>query len=268
MENLHPEKQPQGKIRAAIFDFDGTFSTLRHGWENVMGPLMLEMISGGTAEDASDDLKREVSEFIDRSTGIQTVYQMQWLRDRCKECGTGVAGWDEWDYKDEYNRRLMAEVSRRLSRLEDGTDAPDAYLIAGAVEFLAALMEKGVRVYLASGTDHDDVLHEATLLGVANCFTAVRGAPKRMAACSKEAVIRMILKEEGVAPESVLVVGDGKVEIELGAKVGAFTIGAATNEGARCGVDETKRRRLIDAGADVIVGDFSDVEALLTRLGF
>ena len=53
MENLHPEKRPGGKIRAAIFDFDGTFSTLRHGWERVMGPLMLEMISGKMAEDAT-----------------------------------------------------------------------------------------------------------------------------------------------------------------------------------------------------------------------
>ena len=268
MEELNPEKQPAGKIRAAIFDFDGTFSTLRHGWEHVMGPLMLEMISGGKAEDASEELKKEVAEFIDRSTGIQTVYQMQWLRDRCKECGTGMADWDEWDYKDEYNRRLMAEVSRRLSRLENGEDAPDTYLIRGAKEFLHALTDKGVRVYLASGTDHDDVVHEATLLGVAESFTAVRGAPKRMASCSKEAVIRLILEEEGIAPEEVMVVGDGKVEIELGAAVGAFTIGAATNEGARQGVDETKRRRLIAAGADVIVGDFGDVSALMTRLGF
>lgn len=268
MEELHPEKRPDGKIRAAIFDFDGTFSTLRHGWENVMGPLMLEMISGGRAEDASPELQKEVAEFIDRSTGIQTVYQMQWLRDRCHAAGTGVATWDEWDYKDEYNRRLMAEVSRRLSRLEDGTDSPDTYLIHGAKEFLHALLEAGVRVYLASGTDHDDVVREATLLGVADCFTAVRGAPKRMAACSKEAVIKMILEEEGVAPCEVLVVGDGKVEIELGAAVGAFTIGAATNEGARQGVDETKRRRLISAGADVIVGDFGDVEGLMSRLGF
>jgi hypothetical protein len=58
------------------------------------------------------------------------------------------------------------------------------------------------------------------------------------------------------------------VEIELGAKVGAFTVGAATNEGARQGVDETKRRRLIAAGADVIVGGFGDVQALMARLGF
>ena len=58
------------------------------------------------------------------------------------------------------------------------------------------------------------------------------------------------------------------IQAILGAAVGAFTIGAATNEGARQGVDETKRRRLIAAGADVIVGDFGDVSALMTRLGF
>ena len=39
---LHPERMPKGKIKAAIFDFDGTCSTLRCGWERVMEPLMLE----------------------------------------------------------------------------------------------------------------------------------------------------------------------------------------------------------------------------------
>ena len=34
-------------VRAVLFDFDGTISTLRCGWEAVMKPLMLEMISGG-----------------------------------------------------------------------------------------------------------------------------------------------------------------------------------------------------------------------------
>ena len=51
LELLHPEHLPNGKIRAAIFDFDGTFSTLRCGWEKVMRKLMLELISGGNEYD-------------------------------------------------------------------------------------------------------------------------------------------------------------------------------------------------------------------------
>ena len=39
------------RIRAAVLDFDGMISTLRHGWEQIMAPLMLEMIAGSTPAD-------------------------------------------------------------------------------------------------------------------------------------------------------------------------------------------------------------------------
>ena len=38
LEILHPDRLPGGRVQAAIFDFDGTFSTLRCGWEEVMRP--------------------------------------------------------------------------------------------------------------------------------------------------------------------------------------------------------------------------------------
>ena len=71
---MNTEKKP---IRAILFDFDGTISTLRCGWELVMKPLMLEMISGD--HPVTPELEREVEEYIDASTGIQTIHQMKWL---------------------------------------------------------------------------------------------------------------------------------------------------------------------------------------------
>ena len=65
LEILHPDRLPGGRVQAAIFDFDGTFSTLRCGWEEVMRPMMLEYIGGGQADDA---LRRRVDEYIDQST--------------------------------------------------------------------------------------------------------------------------------------------------------------------------------------------------------
>ena len=75
-----PKKRKQ--IKAALFDFDGTISTLRYGWESVMEPLMLEMITGGGPAD--DELVSEVRDYIDQSTGIQTYYQMLWLAETVK----------------------------------------------------------------------------------------------------------------------------------------------------------------------------------------
>lgn len=264
LEILRPDHCPQGTIRVAVFDFDGTFSTLRCGWEKVMRPLMLEHISGG--QGYGPDLEAKVDAYIDASTGIQTVYQMQWLAEQVEAAGFGKPERDAWWYKDEYNRRLMEQVSTRIARLESGLDKPEQYLVAGAVEFLQALKQAGVEVYLASGTDHKDVVHEATVLGVADYFTQIKGAPERKAACSKEAVLKMILEEKNLPGECLLLVGDGKVEIALGAECGAYTLGAATNEEELHGLNPVKRERLRKAGADVIIGDFTDLEGLMAWL--
>lgn len=264
LELMHPDHLPQGKVRAAIFDFDGTFSTLRCGWEKVMRKLMLELISGG--QPYGKDLEEKVDAYIDASTGIQTVYQMQWLQAEVEKAGFGSPGRDVWWYKDEYNRRLMDEVSQRIARLESGEDKPEQYLVAGAVEFLQALRAKGIDVYLASGTDHKDVVHEATVLGVADVFSIIKGAPERQMGCSKEAVLKMLLEESGLPGECLLLVGDGKVEIALGAENGAYTLGAATDEEHLRGLNPVKRERLVKAGADVIIGDFEDLEGLMNWL--
>ena len=267
-ELINKEHIGRGQIKAAVFDFDGTFSTLRCGWEKVMRPLMLEMISGAPADEASAELQKEVDDYIDQSTGIQTVYQMQWLKERVEAEGRGAADRDEWWYKAEYNRRLMEQVSVRLDRLEKGLDKPETYLVKGAVDFLLALKQAGVEIFLASGTDHKDVVREAGALGVDKYFTQIKGAPEHMAACSKEAVIRMILEEKGLAGEQLLLVGDGKVEIALGREVGAYTLGAATDEEKLYGVNPVKRERLLKAGADVLIGDFTEYNSIMSWLGF
>ena len=160
------------------------------------------------------------------------------------------------------NTRLMEEVALRIQRLESGKDSPQQYLIAGAVEFLQFLKNSGIAVYLASGTDHKDVVHEASVLGVADLFAIIKGAPERQIACSKEAVLNMLLQESGLPGENLLVVGDGKVEIALGAENGAYTLGVATDEEHLRGMNPVKHKRLQNAGADAIIGDFDDLAAL------
>ena len=223
-----------------------------------MRPLMLECIALGREPSAA--LREKVDRYIDESTGIQTVYQMEWLAREVAAAGGPVR--DKWWYKDEYNRRLMAYIGAKREALRTGAADPEHYRIAGAAQFLCALKNAGVRLYLASGTDHRDVSEEARLVGVYELFDEVRGAPEREAACSKEAVLKMLFEEKGLQGQSVLVAGDGKVEIALGRAAGAYTLGAATNEEARRGVNPIKRKRLIAAGADVIVGDFTCSEEL------
>ena len=119
MEILN-ENVPRTAVRAVLMDFDGTVSTLRHGWETVMKPLMVEMISGGKMH--SDALEREVDAYIDESTGIQTILQMQWLAKAVRRYGLNPGAPDDpWWYKAEYNRRLMARISERIEALKAHT---------------------------------------------------------------------------------------------------------------------------------------------------
>jgi len=252
-------------VRAVLFDFDGTLSTLRYGWESVMKPLMLEMISGGGWDAA---LEREVDAYIDESTGIQTILQMQWLAETVKKKGLNPgAPEDPWWYKAEYNRRLMARVNERLRALQSSETPQDEYLMAGGEAFLRVLKDRGVRLYVASGTDDLDVKNEAAALGLAPYFDFIAGSPPGSVGCSKEQVIARLMREGGLSGGEFAVIGDGKVEIRLGRESGARTIGLASDEAARRGVNPVKRERLIRAGADVIVGDFTEREALMRFLG-
>ena len=262
MEILDDISKNQLKVKAVLFDFDGTISTLRYGWENIMEPLMLEMIAGKTKID--NKLEKEVKEYIDQSTGIQTYYQMKWLAETTKRYGRNPgASEDPWWYKDEYNRRLMQPVKRRIDNIKSGKKKTCDYLIKGSKEFVEALCNKGIEIYVASGTDDPDVRHEAEVLGLTKYFKKISGAPLGKADCSKEAVLRELVNDNKLHGSELIVIGDGKVEISLGREVGAITLGVASDEEKRYGVNPKKRERLMKAGAHAIVGDFERLEEIL-----
>lgn len=240
------------KITAAVFDFDGTISTLRCGWEAVMREYMLEILGSEAAA--------MIDAYIDESAGIQTIFQMKWLAEKASE------PLDPWDYKAEYNRRLMLAVEKKKAALAAGEISPDEYLMAGAADFLRLLRDHAVALYAASGTDHPDVVTEAKALGVYGYFDEIAGAPLGEEACSKEAVLRRLMEDSGIPAQEMLVVGDGRVEIALGKAAGAHTIGLESDEVRRQGVNPVKRERLLRAGADIIMGDFLELDALRAYL--
>ena len=262
MEILNPHGDQ--RIRAAVFDFDGTISTLRCGWEEVMGPLMVEIL-GAASKEPEAELRRRVAAYIDESTGIQTIFQMQWLAGEVARLGGQPR--DPWEYKAEYNRRLMLRVEEKKKRLADGQENPEQYLISGARDFLRALREKGVRIYVASGTDHPDVVTEAQALGVFPLFDELMGAPVHEENCSKEAVLKKLIQRDRLPGGEIAVIGDGKVEIQLGSQAGCRTLGIASDEKNRRGVNRDKYDRLVKAGADAICGDFLEQKQMLAFLG-
>lgn len=262
------------RVARAIFDHDGTLSTLRQGWEEIMEPMMVRTILGPRFQTADESLYhqvlRRVREYIDKSTGVQTLVQMRALADMVREFGCVPAPeiLDEFGYKKIYNDALMDMVRRRLAKLERGELTRDDFVIKNAVLLLERLRRAGVVMCLASGTDEADVAAEARALGYAELFTGgIYGSVGSIAKEAKRIVLDRILKDigrEGIA--GLVTFGDGPVEIRETRKHGGFAVGVASDEVRRFGLNGAKRARLVRAGADMIVPDFSQLEALLRLL--
>lgn len=249
-------------IRFALFDFDGTISTIRQGWEDIMVPMMVEMICGGPCDDP--EVRREVEAYVDESTGIQTILQMEWLAEAVRRHGRVAHPLDAQAYKAIYNARLLRPVRDRLDRLSRGILSPGDLSIAGSIGFVRALYERGLTLFLASGTDEAYVRNEAEHLGIAPFFRGgLFGALRTFQEYSKEKVIRRILQEHDLHGEGLMVVGDGPVEIRHARAAGAVAVGVASDEIRRRGWNERKRERLIRAGAHLLIPDFEQADHLL-----
>jgi rfaE bifunctional protein kinase chain/domain len=259
-------------LRHAVFDHDGTISTLRQGWAEVMEPVMLKAILGGQpAEgDLYERVRERVRDFIDRTTGVQTLAQMKGLVELVREFGRIPEGniLDEHGYKALYNRELMAVVGRRLARLGRGELEAEDFRIKGALPFLRELAGRGVKLYLASGTDQADAEQEARALGYGELFQGrIYGARGDLEHEPKRVVLERILGEVGPRAAGALATfGDGPVEIRETRKRGGLAVGVASDEVRRFGLDSGKRSRLIQAGADLLVPDFSQWRRLLELL--
>ena len=261
-------------IRHAIFDHDGTISTLREGWELIMAPVMIKAMLGDNYLTADEALYRKVrqrvDDFIDRTTGIQTLVQMKGLIELIKEFGyvPGEKMLDEFGYKKIYNDELLKMVSVREVKFKNKELGLDDFTIKNAIPFLQKMHDAGIKLYLASGTDVEDVKSEARSLGYDHLFEGrIYGAVGDIKKEAKKIVLDHILDIIGESSAGkVATFGDGPVEMRETKKRNGIAIGIASNEVRRFGLNEKKRQRLIKAGADVIIPDFSQSSRLLELL--
>ena len=262
---IHREIQT-GNIRHVVFDFDGTISLIRDGWQNVMVPMMVECLQTETdTTETPEQLETLVVEFVDRLTGKQTIYQMMQLNEEIEKRGGTPK--EPLAYKDEYNRRLLPVVEERIAGLATGKLSAEPLRVPMSLEFLQSLREMGINCYLASGTDVEFVKNEASLLGVAEYLDGgIFGALREYKKFSKAMVIQKILTDFELSGDELLIIGDGYVEIENAKAVGAIAVGVASVEDNRYNMNADKRERLISAGADIIIRDFQEGAQLLNYL--
>ncbi|MCX7599332.1 MAG: HAD family hydrolase [Armatimonadetes bacterium] len=264
IEIINPDIE-RGRIRFALFDFDGTISLIREGWQGVMIPMMVEVLAELGTGETRDELYEVVRDYVTRLTGKQTIYQMIELAEQVKKRGGTPK--EPLEYKWDYLRLLWARIEDRVKGLKEGRLTPEEMSVPGSLDMVAALKERGVTLYLASGTDRPYVLDEAACLGLNPYFGEnIYGALDDYKSFSKAMLIQRIIEEHDLHGSEFAAFGDGFVEIENAKEVGGIAVGVASNEASREGIDQWKRNRLIEAGADIIIPDFREWRRLIAYL--
>jgi phosphoglycolate phosphatase len=264
IEVLRPDV-PRGRFRCVLFDFDGTLSLIREGWPQVMIPLMVEVLQATGTPESPEALTRHVEEYVMRLNGRQTIYQMIQLAEEVRQ--RGGTPLDPVEYKHRYHERLMERIRGRIEELERCPAAAQDWTVPDSHALLEALRRRGLKLYLASGTDVAFVRREAELLGLADYFEGrIYGALDDYQKFSKKMIIEQILRENGLGGEELLGFGDGYVEIEQVRAAGGVAVAVASDEVRRQGINSWKRDRLIRAGADVVIPDYRRHPRLLSWL--
>jgi phosphoglycolate phosphatase len=254
VEQLHPGVSARN-ARVCIFDFDGTISLIRSGWVDVMIPMMVETLLDLHTGETVAELSKIVEDYVGRLTGKQTMYQMIEFAEQIQ--ARGGTPLDPLEYKKIYLDRLHAKIRHRIDALRNGQASPEKYLVPGARALIEALRERGLTLYLASGTDQEYMREEARLLDVARYFDGgVYGALDDYQSFSKKILIQRLISSAACRGEEFLCFGDGYVEIENVKEVGGVAVGVATDEPECREVDAWKRRRLAGVGADFIIPNF------------
>ena len=249
-----------------LFDFDGTLSLVREGWPEIMVPMMVEMLAATGTNESPDELAALAHKFVMELNGKQTIYQMFRLVEEIEKRG-GTAR-PALEYKEIYHDRLMERIVSRREDLRSGKIPAEQMLVPGSFDLLDSLRERGVKMYLASGTDETYVKEEVELLQLTPYFGEhVHGAVADYKSFSKAQVIQQILQANDVDGAELLGFGDGYVEIQNIKAVGGTAVAVASDESGRSGKpDEWKRERLIGVGADLVIPDYSECEQLVNFL--
>jgi len=264
IENVKPGVSAR-HARVVLFDFDGTLSVIRSGWMNVMVPMMVEILTDLKTGESEEQLRGLVEDFVWRLTGKETIYQMIAFRDAVE--ARGGKALDPLAYKKMYLDLLWQKIEKRVEALRQGQADPEEFLVPGSRALLERLRDKGLKMYLASGTDEIYMKEEARLLGVTQYFDGgVYGALDDYQSFSKAILIQRILSTAEFQGHQFLGFGDGYVEIEEVKNVGGVAVGVASEEPDCRRVDEWKRERLIGVGADYIVPNYLCGDELFSSL--
>jgi phosphoglycolate phosphatase-like HAD superfamily hydrolase len=258
--------RPRLSLRLAVFDFDGTLSWLRHGWPELMCQVFLPYYPMRADESAAEIRNLLVAEILS-GNGLPSIFQMKKFVERVQARHAKAPAPEE--LLQQYQSRLDQIIAERSDLIVRQTAQPDDFVVFGARTMLDLLEQRGLKLYVLSGTLEERVRQEADLLDLARYFDGrIFGSPPASGTFSKRAVLDKILAEENLRGENLLCFGDGPVEIFHARELGGLAVAVASDEDQHGSgrMDPVKRAQLIDAGAHVVIPDYRDAAALVDAL--
>jgi phosphoglycolate phosphatase len=257
---------PRPTLSLAVFDFDGTLSWLRHGWPELMCQVFLPYYPMRPDESEADVRRLLVAEILS-TNGLPSIHQMKKFVERVQARHAKAPAPEELLLH--YQNRLDQNIAERSDMILRHSAQADDFIVFGARVMLELLKQRGVKLFVLSGTLEERVKHEANLLDLARYFGGrIFGSPPDSAPFSKRAVLDKILAEENVQGQNLLCFGDGPVEIFHARELGGLAVAVASDEDHHGSgrMDPVKRAQLMDAGAQVIIPDYRDAAALVEAL--
>ena len=257
---------PRGPFRCVVFDFDGTLSLLRGNWQGLMVPMMVRELAATRSGETERELTTIVEEYVTRLTGQPTLRQMEALADEV--CRRGCPRPDPAVHLARYLNQLLSRTAERIAALMAGRVPIGQMLVPGALPLVEHLAGRDMLLVIASGTLLSDVERESQVLRLDRHFAPrIFGPVANDAAFSKEAVLRQLMREHDLRASEIVAIGDGPAEILAAKAVGGLALGVASDEVAMSGkINRLKREHLLRAGADLIVPDYRQLDALLRVL--
>ena len=133
-----------------------------------MIPMMVDILQATGTRETREDLSQHVEEYVMRLNGKQTIYQMIQLAEEVR--ARGGTPREPLDYKHQYHDLLWQQVGDRVEGVRSGRIAREEMAVPGAEDMLHALWNRGLELYLASGTDLKYVRDELHVLGLERFF--------------------------------------------------------------------------------------------------
>jgi phosphoglycolate phosphatase-like HAD superfamily hydrolase len=234
----------------------------------------------------------ETDAFCVESAGLSALTQMEWAIRRGVQEGkiqvncngdtnaqiierinNGEEYYDDLPETTEMNEMLKIQTPRlfklyenvlngycRDKNLVKARQNPEKFRVKGSCDFLEYLYENGVKNYFVTGAVvekgmgmHEEVEALGYSIGKGKLIEDIIGSTWTEKK-PKDAVMKDLIKNLGISGENILVIGDGRAEIQAGVELGAVVISRLPENA------EYQRELHKRLGTNVIVEDFTGKE--------